>query len=199
MSAPLRGGAGAAASRRILEAAVRVLVRDGVADGSLGAIAQDAGVSKALLHYHFLDRERLLAAAVVLLGDRVRLRERDALRNDEGDQPVDALWRWLGGELRRGELRLLLELGALRSAPVRAAALDVARERQAAAGETVGETFTRLGLVPRVAAELVAAAWVTFVDGVAVGLSPRPDGPTASSESRVAFDVFWLAALGLAD
>ena len=111
--------AGDRAPRRILDAAIRVLVRDGTAESSLARFADEADVSKALVHYHFHDRERLLVAVVARLGSRLRERERSAVAQGAGAQPVDLLWSWLDAEVRRGELHAVLELGMERAEPSR--------------------------------------------------------------------------------
>ena len=60
MSAPHR----AAARDRILAAAVRRIAREGIDEVRIARIATDAGVSPALIHYHFATREALLAQAL---------------------------------------------------------------------------------------------------------------------------------------
>lgn len=49
---------------RVLDAAIACAVRDGVAATSLRAIATEANVTPALLHYYFGDKEQLMAALV---------------------------------------------------------------------------------------------------------------------------------------
>jgi AcrR family transcriptional regulator len=55
---------GAAARERILQAAVRAIARDGIDGLRIARIATEAGVSSALVHYHFADREQLLAETI---------------------------------------------------------------------------------------------------------------------------------------
>lgn len=159
----------------------------------MAAIAAEAGVSKALLHYHYSDRARLLAEVVAQLGERLAVRERSALAGGDGSKAVDALWRWLEAELGRGDLRVLLELSLIREPLVRDAAAEVANARRLAAGRTTADLLRRLGLEPRVPAELLGEASVAFINGLAVA------GPLAGGDPRIAFDVFWLAMLGLAE
>jgi AcrR family transcriptional regulator len=176
-----------------VEAAVRCLVRDGLAGASMAAIAAEGGVSKALLHYHYADRERLLAEVVVQLGRRITSRERAAMGTTTGSAVVDALWEWLAGELARGELRALLELAMQHEPEVRAAADEVARARGHAATETVEQIFAGLGLTPRMPAALLGGASMAFIDGLAI------DAATPGRDPRVSFDLFWLALLSLAE
>jgi AcrR family transcriptional regulator len=182
--------AGQAARSRIIDAAVRSFVRDG-ADASMATIASAAGVSKALLHYHYADRASLLAEVVAQLVRRMVNRERAAMDAATGSGAVDALWSWLDGELARGELRALLELGMLREPEVRAACAKAALLRRRAASDTVGRLFASLGLAPRMPAELLGGASVAFMDGLAID--------TGRHDPRASFDVFWLALLSLAE
>ena len=52
------------ARTRILEAAVRLIARDGLDEARMARIAMAAGVSPSLLHYHFASRDALLAEAL---------------------------------------------------------------------------------------------------------------------------------------
>ena len=78
------------ARKRIVDAAVHCIARDGVAGTSMATIADEGHVSKALLHYHFRDRDHLLAAAVTTLADRITRRERwsDAPKRFDGPSVV---------------------------------------------------------------------------------------------------------------
>ena len=172
---------------------MRCLVRDGVTGASMAAIAGEAGVSKALLHYHYADRARLLADVVTHLGRRLVGRERAAIDAAHGSGAVDALWEWLAGELGRGELRTLLELALQREARIHDAAEGAALARIRAATQTVTQLFDGLGLTARMPEALLAGAVVAFIDGLALGAASPTRDP------RVSFDLFWLALLGLAE
>jgi AcrR family transcriptional regulator len=60
-----------AARERILAAAVRRIADEGIDDARIARIARDAGVSPALVHYHFNSRETLLAEALQYSYDRL--------------------------------------------------------------------------------------------------------------------------------
>lgn len=178
------------ARARIIDAAISMLARDG-AEVSLATIASAASVSKALLHYHYADRSSLLAAVAAELTRRIMSRERTAMQGATGSGAVDALWSWLEGELARGELRSLLELGMQRDAAIQAACAEAAHSRNRAAERTVAQLFTDLGLVPRMPVELLGGASLAFVDGLALD--------TTRHDPRTSFDIFWLALLSLAE
>jgi AcrR family transcriptional regulator len=189
-----------AARARIFEGAVQCVVRGG-ASASMAEIAAAAGVSKALLHYHYSDRAHLLADVVTRLAQRIMARERAAMGGAaEGPStlpvapgnPVDALWSWVDAELRSGELRALLELATVRDVPVRQAWEEVANDRRRSAARTAELVFERLGLTPRMPTTLLGDASVAFLDGLALDRGSARD-------SRVGFDLFWLALLSLGD
>ena len=179
---------------RIVSAGARCVAREGVAGASMAAIALEAGVSKALLHYHYHDRARLLAEIVERISAGTIERERRAVDENDGVGGLDALWQWLDGELRRGELAALAELALVREGPVRRATRIAASERRRSAARTIERLFAELDLAPRVPAPLMADAAVAFVDGLALDVSNG-----SIREPRVSYDVFWLALLGLTE
>jgi TetR/AcrR family transcriptional regulator, cholesterol catabolism regulator len=88
---------GARSIQRIVDAAARMFGRDGFQGASMGAVAEAAGVSKGLLHYHFESKEHLLIEAVRSTFRQLHRRFDDRFR--EGDQGLetaleglDALW-----------------------------------------------------------------------------------------------------------
>ena len=184
----------ASAPERILEAAAHRIAATGAAEFSLQDVAEAAGVSKALIHYHYKDKSELLARVAGWLAGEVVAREAQAFDGVTGPQAVDALWRWVDGELARGDVRVLLDLGHVPAENVRAAVRDAAQARRAAATRTVDRLFESLGLTPRVPASLIAGVLVAFLDGLALDAALAPE-----RNRRVAFDVFWLAMLSLAE
>lgn len=179
---------------RIVIAGVRCVAREGVAGASMAAIAVEAGVSKALLHYHYHDRATLLAEIVERISGGTIDRERLAVDESNGVGGLDALWQWLAGELRRGELAALAELALVRDAAVRRATRAAASERRLSAARTIERLFAELDLAPRVPAPLMADAAVAFVDGLALDVANG-----SIREPRVSYDIFWLALLGLTE
>lgn len=88
---------GARSVQRIVDAASRLFGREGFEKASMFDVAQAAGVSKGLLHYHFQSKEHLLIEAQRML---FRLLHRAATervrRGEQGLNPaleaLDALW-----------------------------------------------------------------------------------------------------------
>jgi AcrR family transcriptional regulator len=181
------------ARARIVRAGARCITREGVTGASMAAIAEEAGVSKALLHYHYHDRATLLAEIAERIGSDVVERERTAV-DESGSGGLDALWGWLEDELRRGELAALATLSLTRLGKVRHATRAAATERRRSATTTIEHLFTELDLTPRIPAALLAEAAVAFVDGLALDVANG-----APRDPRVSYDIFWLALLGLTE
>jgi AcrR family transcriptional regulator len=184
----------AGAAERILRATARVIVDRGAGALTMNDVAEEAGVSKGLIHYHFHDKETLLARLVEWMARHLVARERAALAESEPREAIDDLWRWLEGELERGHVRVLNELAELRDALVRRAVREGAILRRVAAAESVDHLFALLGLKLRVPAPLLADVVVAFIDGLAVSTVVAPE-----ANPRAAFDVFWLSLLSLAE
>ena len=182
------------ATERILRGAATRLAISGASAMTMQEVAEEAGVSKGLIHYHFHDKDTLLARLVMWIAEGLVRRERAALAASTPHTAIDDLWRWLEAELARGQARALVELAGWRGGDVRLATAEAMRMRRVAATASAERLFALLALRPRVPAELVGDLLVTFVDGLASG--PTDTGGT---DARAAFDVLWLALLGLAE
>ncbi|MBA3557568.1 MAG: TetR/AcrR family transcriptional regulator [Gemmatimonadaceae bacterium] len=182
------------AADRILRATARAIVHSGAVAVTMSEVAEEAAVSKGLIHYHFHDKETLLARLVEWITRSLLERERSALADSAPRQAVDDLWRWLEGELGRGHIRVLNELSEWRGELVMRSIRESARSRRVAAASTVEHLFQLLGLRLRVPSGLVAEVVVAFMDGLAVSSVVAPE-----ANPRASFDVMWLALLGLAE
>jgi len=191
-----RDARAAEARERLLSATLRCAVRDGGGALSLQAIAREAAVSKALILYHFRDKEALLASTIRWLDARIQSRESRALSGSVATTVLEDYWRWIDGELALGELRALLELSQERGEACRQAVRESAGRRRQQAEETIARVFGLLELTPRLPAAMLASCELAFREGLVVGTSPSV--PSHSERSaRVAFDVFWLSLLSL--
>jgi AcrR family transcriptional regulator len=182
------------ATERILRAAATRLAVSGASALTMQEVAEEAGVSKGLIHYHFHDKDTLLARLVLWITEGLVRREREALSASTPHGAIDDLWRWLEAELERGHVRALVELAGWHGGDVSDAAAEAMRVRRMAATASAGRLFALLALRPRVPPILLGDLLVTFTDG----LASVPAG-LGGAESRAAFDVLWLALLGLAE
>ena len=183
-----------AAPERILDAAAARIVAVGAANLSLQDVADAADVSKGLIHYHFKEKETLLAILAQWIGRETVRREAEALVSSTPSTAVDDLWAWLSAELQRGHLRALQDLACEPAPKVREAVILTAAARREAAADTITRLFDLLGLRLRLPVPAVADVIVAFVDGLSVYAMLQPD-----TNHRVTFDVFWLSLLSLAE
>jgi AcrR family transcriptional regulator len=99
---------------QILRATRAVVQRDGVANMSIRAVAAEAGVNLALVHYHFHSRDGLLLAALENLNSDLLSRQRDLYART--DTSLADKWRaavdYYRQDLDSGYVRILLELAA---------------------------------------------------------------------------------------
>ncbi len=181
------------ARERLLVATLRCAQRDGGGAVSLQAIAAEASVSKALVLYHYHDKEELLASTIRWLTERLVHREAGALVESTAATVMEDYWRWLAAEIDSGELRVLIEFTQERGSATRQALEESALQRQAAGERTVSRMFELLDLAPRLPAAMLASCELAFRDGLVICAARQPD-----RNSRVAFDVFWLSLLSLA-
>lgn len=182
------------ATERIVKAAATRLAISGASVMTMQEVAEEAGVSKALIHYHFHDKDTLLVRLVGWIAEGLVRRERAALATSTPQGAIDDLWRWLEAELARGHVRALVELAGWRTGGVRSAAAEAMRMRRMASTASAERLFALLALRPRVPPILLGDLLVTFLDGLAS--TPARAG---GAEARGAFDVLWLALLGLAE
>jgi len=182
------------AAERILASAAECVGQLGAAQVSLQTVADSAGVSKALIHYHFRDRDELLARLVDWMAVQLVQGEELALADVDATNALDALWTWLEGELDTGRLRALGELAGERGDVVRDAVRRSREARRAQATLTIERLFEALGLRPRLPAPLVGDVTVAFLDGLAAEVAVEPE-----ANHRLQFDVYWLSVLSLAE
>ena len=182
------------AADRILHATALTIAERGVSALTMSEVADEARVSKGLIHYHFHDKETLLARVLEWITRQLVDREGLALARSTPRTAIDDLWNWLSDELRRGHLHVLVELTDSREDLVRREVLVSVRVRREATSASTTRLFELLGLKPRVPTELITEAVLAFRDGLAIAAARDPD-----YDPRAAFDVFWLAMLSLAD
>ncbi|MGW2490721.1 TetR/AcrR family transcriptional regulator [Streptomyces sp. NPDC001606] len=114
--------------RRIIDAAIRVVGRDGIAGLSHRSVAAEADVPLGSTTYHFATLEELMVAALRQANEgfgRV-LAERlpEGGHGDLATELAAALGAWLGGERTGVELEYELYLAALRRPALRPVAAE---------------------------------------------------------------------------
>lgn len=113
-------------SRRqhIVNAAVRVFGRSGLADASMQDIAAEAGVAATAVYYHFSGKEELFDLALRQVVDQVDEVVRLSRADDEPGDPerlvkvIDAVWDWIEEHPDEARMYQLLLSGATAQARV---------------------------------------------------------------------------------
>ncbi|MFC9810776.1 TetR/AcrR family transcriptional regulator [Streptomyces virginiae] len=167
----------------ILTRAARVIARQGVRGLRVADLAAEAGVSTALIYYHFKDRAGILRHALAFIGDRA-----DRYTAAEAEQGPDAATR-PPGPRQLLERTLLLEFQDL----------PEVRENSTAWGELRAHSV----FDPELREELAAAgtAWAAEVAGHLAELCPAaPRGAVTAAAERLTallegLSVRWLSGL----
>ena len=152
----------AEASARIVVAAIDLGTSRGVGALTLQAVADAAGVSKALVLYHFHDKPGLLSALARAIGEALDARMRDAAQATDSDRAWRALAR---DECARGEAALWSAL--LLDPDVPAAVIEEGRAARAAtATRLAGRLLGAIGLRSRVPPEFLGRMLLRELDGL---------------------------------
>jgi len=175
----------------ITRAAARLAARDGVNLLTVSAVARAAGVSSALVHYHFDTKQALIVATANHLADARVARLRTALAAGAGLATLDAAWSSMALAVSGGDARAWVELVAM-------AALDRGIARVLAAARAAEQTavaarlpalLRELEAAPAADVEAAAAAVLVCSDGATQALLAGADPALI----RSAYDAFWLA------
>ncbi|MCC6318144.1 MAG: TetR/AcrR family transcriptional regulator [Gemmatimonadaceae bacterium] len=175
---------------RILAGALASLRVDGLTGFSLQRASIQAGVSKALVIYHFHTKAALLAAMVEWLTHRVLARERGMMDRDSTTHVLDDLWQYLDAEHEQGEYAILLVLADAGLPGLRDAAARSLEQRRSHAQRSVEGIFQRLQLIPRLPLAHLTEVEQAFREGLLLRMAQG-----AIATPRAAFDMFWLAVL----
>ena len=178
---------------RIVEEACRVIGEAGLGSLTIGIVAERAGVSTALVHYHFDTKARLVVASAERIAEVRTLRRGSALDAASGLAALDELWRALNEGIDDGVERAWLELVLQARADTEVAAV-LATPRSAARdamARRLPQLMRELGATLPASAEEMAAALEAQLDGLALALL----GGQEPASVRSAYDAFWLTLL----
>lgn len=180
-----------AARRRIVEAAHALVSLRGWQAASSATVAQKAGVSKALVHYHFKTKSALLLGVVSLCESQIAERALRAQKRSQADatNAVDTMIAWLHSEATADDLRVVEALGFTRDRDVCARAGEVREMFGTAVTAHTEDVLRVLELSPRVPVALIAELLATTTLGMAA----------KGQASRPALEALWLCVLTLTE
>jgi len=177
----------------IVDHACEALGAVGLATLTIGVVAERAGVSTALVHYHFDTKAKLLLAVAERVAAGRHERRARALSAGRGLGAVDALWDVVDSGVRNGTERAYVELVLYaRSEPGASASMAQPRlAHRSAMTARLPELLRELGASPSASSDELAAALDAQLDGLSLALLGGED-PAAV---RTAYDAFWLSLL----
>lgn len=170
----------AISSQQIIDAAIRVLARQGYARTSLLEIAKEAGMSKGALHYHYPSKEALIHAVLEAACNAVQARSVEAWSPSEN--PFEALRRsleelWATRAQRTDEALVVADLLAqslydesLRPRLAEFYALGAQQIR-----DYLEEHLISVGLEPRVPLDLLPRIVIGMLDGLVMQAFVDPE------------------------
>jgi len=170
----------AVSSQQIIDAAIRVLARQGYAKTSLLDIAKEAGMSKGALHYHYPTKEALIHAVLETACNAVQTRTMQAW--SPSDNPFAALRKsleelWATRAERSDEALVVADLLALSLSdeslrPKLAEFYELGAEQIRAYLE---QNLISLGLEPLISLEILPRIVIGLLDGLVMQAFVDPD------------------------
>jgi len=177
----------AQAAARILDAALEELVARGAASLAMHDVADRAGVSKGLIHYHFHDKNALLAEVAPRLGDRIATRARGALATSATASAIADLERWLVREIELGEWRGLLALAEWPAEGVRRAARTALDDRRQEMHRVLERLLSLLQIRTKMSLGPLTDLAIAVVSGLAAEIGSGRDPSPALDALVMAF------------
>lgn len=177
----------------IVERSSEALGSLGLANLTISVVADRAGVSTALVHYHFDTKAKLLVATAERVAARRHERRAQALASARGLAAVDALWEVVASSVADGVERAYVEL-VLHARADRDTAESMSAQRRthrAAMIARLPALLRELGAVPASASDELTATLDAQLDGLSLALLGGEDPAVV----RTAYDAFWLTLL----
>jgi AcrR family transcriptional regulator len=185
-SSTQRDQAAADARTRILSAAAECLVRDGLAKVRMAGIAQAAGVSSGLLHYHFDTKEQLFAEVLTYsheVSSRLNAKVMEGAGQDPAERLSTFLDRCLPSDAQLADEWLLwqeLALLCVRQPELAKVGAELYEDLYSTVADIIGEGVASGDFQPAFDARTVAETAVALCDGL--GGRVLADDPRMSIE-----------------
>jgi AcrR family transcriptional regulator len=167
-------------SGQIVQAAIRVLARQGYARTSLMDIAREAGMSKGAVHYHFPTKEALIAVVLTTACEAVQRRTLAAW--SEGGSPFESLRSsleelWAARAERTDEALVVADLLAqsLYDEKLRPQLADFYELAARQVHEHLSQHLLAVGLRPRIPFEILPRILLGLLDGLVMQHFVAPD------------------------
>ncbi len=164
---------------QIVQAAIRVLARQGYAHTSLMDIAREAGMSKGAVHYHYPTKEALIQEVLETACDAVQKRTLAAWPTGDAFQglrkSLETLWA-VRAE-RSDEALVVADLiaQALYDDNLRPRLADFYRLAAAQIAEHLGKELDAVGIQPKIPMSILPRLVIGLLDGLVMQAFVDPD------------------------
>lgn len=177
-----------ASRQHVIDAAIKTIAKRGVVNTSVSDIADAAGMSKGVVHYHFKSKDDLLARVLQQCSTRMSERVRHAW-----DQPVSPIEK-IRGALREmlatrtdgsPEVKVLADLmgHSVHDAKLRKPMSAVFHDMRCEMVDEFVKSFTAIGLKPKVPPHIIPKLMMATLDGV--GLHHLFDPPSEEEDREI--------------
>lgn len=188
-----------ASREHVLDAAIAVLAKKGIAGTSVQDIADSAGLSKGVIHYHFESKddlyERVLERCCQVVEARVR-----AVFSEPG-MPLERIHRaltemWIARRDGVREMRVLTELHGLsrQNRRIKKALAEAMQRSRRQIIETGLEQLVAMGLKPRIPVDMIPRLLLATLDGLALH---QEIDPVSKEEDAQVLQALEATAMGL--
>lgn len=161
----------------LLESAARALSRDGYGNLKLADVAAEAGYTRGAIYHLFEDKEDLALAVVAWVDETWQQQVGSAV--DPQGEPLQALVALARGHIaycRDGRARVMMTLRvefAEREHPVGAAVWGIAASLRKRVEQIIARGRRSGSIPPGPPARIMAAAYLSAVEGLAIGIAGR--------------------------
>ncbi len=188
--------------QQVLDAALAVIARRGLSSTSVQDIADEAGLSKGSVHYHFESKDELVERVLDHACQTVEARVRASFEAPGSPvEKVRAAVVTMWGLRRDGapEIRVMTELFAqARQNPKICKALgDQLRRARAQILEVGLSSLVAMGLKPRVSIEVIPRLLLAALDGLAIHHIVDPVTPEEEADLLRGVETTFLALFEL--
>ncbi|GAA2391274.1 TetR/AcrR family transcriptional regulator [Nonomuraea africana] len=180
-----------AAERRpqLVEAAIDLMAREGVAAGSTRAVAAELGVAQATVHYTFGSKQELYRAVLeeltrALVEQVAAATPAEAGFEETFDAVVEALWHTVQAQPRRYLLLMELHTHALRDPYLREVVVGYVRGLDELASQLVADAGARTGQHLAQPPLTVARFFLSAFDGIVLRFLTDDDAESAATALR---------------
>jgi len=177
-----------ASRQHVIDAAIKTIAKRGIANTSVSEIADAAGMSKGVVHYHFKSKDDLLARVLEQCSARMSERVRRAWEAPAA--PVEKIRNALKEMLATRtdgspEVRVLADLmgHAVHDAKLRKPMNAVFHAMRCELVDEFVKSFTAIGLKPKVPPHIIPKLVMATLDGV--GLHHLFDTPDENEDKEV--------------